>query len=138
MVSKFAHTIKSAVLSLSFSTFFVFPLDSGFNTHLPVDFPRWSIHTYLFSPRSVCQTSLSHSPAHYALASLLLLPQSECCHFDFCQVIGSSFITWFHLTKSQHMKSSPEPFVGMSLMILRCAFEVFYCLIQQANNVGND
>jgi hypothetical protein len=134
MVSKLAHTIKSVLLSLSFSTFFLFPLDSGFNTHLPVYFPRWSIHTYLLIPRSVCHTSLSRSPAHYALASLLLLPQSD-CHFNFWQVIGSSFTTWFHLTNSHHMKGSPEPFIGMSLVILQCGFEVFYCLIHQASNV---
>jgi hypothetical protein len=86
-VSKFAHSIKSAVLNLSSSTLFLFPLDSGFNTHRLVDFPKWSIHSYLLSPRSLCHKSLSRSPAHYALTSLLLLPQSDCYHFDFGRLL---------------------------------------------------
>jgi hypothetical protein len=48
MVSKLAHTIKSAVLSLSFSTVFLFPLDSGFNTHLPVYFSK-VVNTHVFA-----------------------------------------------------------------------------------------
>jgi hypothetical protein len=129
MVSKFPHTIKSALLSLSSSTFFLFLHHSGFNTHLPVDFPKWSIHTYLLSPRSLCHTSLSRSPAHYALASLLFLPQLDCYHFDFWKAIASSFTTWFQSTKSRHVKDRADPFIGMLFVILRCVFEVFYCLI---------
>jgi hypothetical protein len=129
MVSKFAHSIKSAVLSPSSSTSFLFLLDSGFNTHLPVYFPKWSINSYLLSPRFLCHTSFSRSPAHYALASLLHSPQADCYHFDFWQVTGSSFTMWIHLTKRQHMRGRPEPFISMSLAILRCAFKVFYCFL---------
>jgi hypothetical protein len=105
MVTKFAHSIKSAVLSLSSSTFFLFPLDSAFNTLFPVDFIMLSIHTSRLSPRSLCHISFSRSPAHYALASPLLLPQSDCYHFKFWKVIGSSSTMWFHLTKSHYMKA---------------------------------
>lgn len=76
--------------------------------------------------------------AHYALESLLLLPQSDCYHFDFWQFTLSFFSMWIHLTKSQHMRGRPDPFISMSLVILRCAFKVFYCFLQQAHNVQTD
>lgn len=133
MVNKFAHSIKSTVLSLSSSTSFLFPLDSGCNTHSKV------ANTLIFAQSTFPLLHvLVTFVAQYALESLLLLPQSDCYHFDFWQVTGSSCTVWIHLTKSQHMRGRPEPFFNMSLVILRYAFEVFYCFLQQAHNVQTD